>query len=98
MPTRLPAAGLGAFPCVEAVLDGMKRQPYVHNCTVTIEYGVSRTQFEVFFKRHRNLPVNNALPGLAFRGELLITRVGRTGAVVNMRGGDASMADWLSVE
>ena len=90
--------GAHVFPCAEAVFGGMKLQPYVHSCIVTVECGVTTSQFMVYFKRHRYLPVNQALPGLDFHGEVLVMRMGRDGTVVNMRGGDGATSDWLSVE
>ncbi|KIK53082.1 hypothetical protein GYMLUDRAFT_63862 [Collybiopsis luxurians FD-317 M1] len=58
-------------------------QAYVHNCDVIY----ARTQYHVFFQRHRILQQN---PVLAIYGELIIMHVGKknTTNVVNPQAGD----------
>ncbi|TDL13400.1 hypothetical protein BD410DRAFT_735453, partial [Rickenella mellea] len=83
---------------VESMLDGAVLQPYIHDCVVTVhELGVKH-RFAVYFKRHIRLPINTSINGNgAFRGDVVVMRVSaaNTQSVVNLRGRDASLADWM---
>jgi hypothetical protein len=95
------------FPVAESVLDGAKTQSHIHDCTVGIDDGPNTYVFRVFFKRHRYLPLNKAVPVLhpcgcqphgncQLRGDVVVMRVAADGrGVVNMRGLDTVLADWM---
>jgi|ERR1700723_1422368 len=88
------------YPFVESVFDGAATQPYIHNCTVSLHEGGQINHFCVFFKRHCRLPINESilrLSGAEFRGEAMIMRIGGLGdqTVVNMRGRDSSLSDYV---
>jgi hypothetical protein len=76
-------------------------QPYIHDCTLLLRDGTRSYQFRIFFKWHVNLPINHSIPArkrVAFRGDVMIMRVGAAGGVVNMRAGDSAMADYAAVK
>ncbi|KAG1723375.1 hypothetical protein EDD22DRAFT_962006 [Suillus occidentalis] len=86
------------FPVVEGLLNYAAVQPYVHNCFVTLREGRHTYQFCVFFKRHRHLGVNPLLSSVEhiFRGDAVVMRIGVGGdSVVNMRGRDNALADFV---
>lgn len=84
-----------------SVLDQAKIQPYVHDCLVQVQEGAEVHRLRVFYKRHRRLRVNNALPFMRrnapiIRGDFVVMRVGVfPGSVVNMRGRDTVISDWM---
>ncbi|KAG1889728.1 uncharacterized protein F5891DRAFT_965218 [Suillus fuscotomentosus] len=86
------------FPVPESLLNDATVQPYVHNCLVTLHEGRRICQFCIFFKWHCHLRINTLLSsdGNVFRGDAAITRVGTSaGSVVNMRGRDNALADFI---
>lgn len=86
------------FPFIESLFQDVRLQSYIHNCLVTVHEGRHTYRFCVFFKRHCRLP-RNLLLGIAendFRGDVVVMRVGAVPqVVVNMRGRDVSIADYM---
>jgi hypothetical protein len=73
-------------------------QPYVHDCMVTVHDDKQLHRFKVYFKWHVYLALNPAIPSKgrsSFRGDVMVMRVGTNGAVVNLRAGDTSLADYV---
>jgi hypothetical protein len=86
------------YPIPEGLLNDAAVQPYVHNCFVTLHEGRHTYQFCIFFKRHCYLRVNTLLSSgdNVFRGDAAVARVGASaGSVVNMRGRDNALADFI---
>lgn len=89
------------FPVAESVLMDAVLQPYVHDCLVLIREGRQTHRFRVFFKRHTRLRHNPSLSRSLRQsertGEFLVMRASalKLMSVVNMRGGDLMLADWM---
>jgi hypothetical protein len=92
------------YPYVECPFEGAILQPYVHDCVVHVREGKNTHQFAVFFKRHCRLKVNTLLSvgrvseeRMVFRGNVLVMRLGIINPrnVVNMRGRDTMLSDWM---
>lgn len=88
------------YPFAESVFNDATIQPYIHNCTVSIQEGKQVNRFCVFFKRHCRLPLNKSIPGLSdvqFRGDAIVMRVGGLNgqSFVNMRGRDSVLSDYV---
>jgi hypothetical protein len=86
------------FPVAESVLDGASLQSHVHDCLVFVDDGQHSFSYDVFYKRHKFLPINSSIPDVddadRMRGDVLVMRRGRTGdGVVNMRERDTVIAD-----
>lgn len=65
-------------------------QPYVHDCIVTTVFRHKRYVFRVFYKRHKLLPVNQALrrlTGVDMEGDVVIVAVGKTVNIRNIQNG-----------
>ena len=82
------------------MLDESKVQSYVHDCAVQIHEGPQTHRLRVFFKRHRRLRQNKSLPcfrrRLVARGDFIVMRAGvYPSSVVNMRGRDCQISDWV---
>ena len=87
-------------PLAESVLGERRIQPYVHDCFVSIQDDRCTHHFRVFLKRHARLRTNKYLPGennFDMHGSLFVMRVAamESLSVVNMRGGDAKLSDWM---
>ena len=87
-------------PLAESVLGERRIQPYVHDCFVSIQDDRCTHHFRVFLKRHAWLRTNKYLPGennFDMHGSLFVMRVAamESLSVVNMRGGDAKLSDWM---
>ena len=96
-------AGQLRFPFVESVVGNTPLQSYVHDCVVTVIDGRQSHRYVVFFKRHCALPSNGLISRLCcpftFRGDIVVMRIGsRHGHVVNMRPGDAVVANLVIAE
>lgn len=79
-------------------MDDAGIQPFVHDTAVIVgQGGREKAFFRIFYKRHVRLPLNDALPGLGVQGDILVMRVGarNSQAIVNMRSGDAALADLI---
>jgi hypothetical protein len=78
---------------------GLRMQPFIHDCPVTVYEKNAIHTFHVFCKNHRLLPDNQVIegvaPGLSWRGDVVILRMGKKQAVVNMRSRDAGLADFV---
>lgn len=88
------------FPFAESLFQDARVQPYIHSCFVTVYEGRHIYRFCIFFKRHCRLPPNLLLGGTEndFRGDAVVMRVGADHQlVVNMRGRDVSIADYMMV-
>ncbi|KAG1721362.1 uncharacterized protein EDB91DRAFT_1064438 [Suillus paluster] len=86
------------FPVPKSLLDCATVQPYVHNCFVTLHEGRHIYQFCGFFKWHCRLRANPLLSSIdhIFRGDAVVMRIGAgASSVVNMRGRDNSLADFI---
>lgn len=84
----------------ESVLAESRIQPYVHDCFVTIQDDRRTHYFRVYLKRHAHLRTNEYLPqenDFDLHGALFVMRSAamEPSSVVNMRGGDARLSDWL---
>ncbi|TDL14238.1 hypothetical protein BD410DRAFT_734385, partial [Rickenella mellea] len=80
----------------EFLFDDAAVQPYVHDCIIHVQEGETTHTFVVFYKRHVRLSINRAISS-PIRGDVIIARVGsrNKGCVVNMRGRDAAVSDWV---
>lgn len=92
-------SGSERFPLLEGTIAGLRTQPFIHDCPVTVfEKGATHT-FRVFCKNHCLLPANKVVevvaPGLGWKGDVVVLRVGKKHTVVNMRGRDAGLADFV---
>lgn len=86
------------FPFAESILSEAEVQPYIHDCIIKIIEAGRTYRFRVFFKRHRRLQPNRHLPGhVVFPGDILVMRASAlyTLSVVNMRGCDIGLSDYL---
>ena len=88
------------FPFAESILDDAAVQPYVHDCIVNVKEGQHTHQFRVFYKQHVWLHTNTFLPMtdcVSMRGSMLVMRVAAldSSSIVNMRGHDTILADFL---
>ena len=88
------------FPFAESILDNAVVQPYVHDCIVNVKEGQHTHQFRVFYKWHVRLHTNTFLPMtdcVSMRGSMLVMRVAAldSSSIVNMRGHDTILADFL---
>ncbi|KAI6102049.1 hypothetical protein EDD17DRAFT_1489529, partial [Pisolithus thermaeus] len=85
------------FPVPESMLQGACLQPYVHSCQVTVHEAQHTYWFCIFFKQHCYLPLNPALSagGSLFQGDAAIMQLGEASHVVNMRGRDVAIADFM---
>ncbi|KAI1783023.1 hypothetical protein LXA43DRAFT_904418, partial [Ganoderma leucocontextum] len=100
---RLPTHddGTQRYPVPEYYFHQNHIQPYVHDCNVIVMKGSQRLRFRIFFKSHPRLSINLAMPvdapgSIPFRGDILVMRRAERGEhVVNMRPGDARIADLL---
>lgn len=100
MPTRCDGLSRAArrFPIPESLLQDAVLQPYVHNCHVTVHEGRHTYRYCIFFKRHCRLQPNPLLSGVdgQFRGDAVVMRLGvGSCSVVNMRGRDVAIADYM---
>lgn len=91
------------FPILEPILDTEGIQAFLHVCNVRLYASSQCHTFRIFFRWHRRLRINTALPGNAaqhdrYRGDVVIARIGQRcdQPVVNFRGGDASLSDSLA--
>ncbi|KAK7448104.1 hypothetical protein VKT23_013862 [Stygiomarasmius scandens] len=78
-----------------------RTQPYIHDVVVTITYRNKTYKFRVFFKRHKLLPINQAIRRLSrvsVEGDVLLAAVGKTVEIRNLRGGDERRAADLAVK
>lgn len=85
-------------PFVENVM-GFTSQPYIHDIVVLVQHRgadgrIALSRFRVFYKRHLRLP-NNWRLGL--KGDIVIMRVAAKcySSVVNLRGSDVKLADFV---
>ena len=88
------------FPFAESILDDAAVQPYVHDCIVNVKEGQHTHQFRVFYERHVRLHTNTFLPMtdcVSMRGSMLVMLVAAldSSSIVNMRGHDTILADFL---
>ncbi|KAG1849451.1 hypothetical protein DFJ58DRAFT_662398 [Suillus subalutaceus] len=86
------------FPVPESLFEEATVQPYVHNCFITMYEGRHTYRFCVFFKQHLHLRANSLLSSgnRQFRGNAVVTRIGvKNSSVVNMRGRDNALADFI---
>jgi len=88
------------YPYAESILAESRIQPYIHDCIITIQEHRRTHYFRVFYKRHTRLRTNNFLPtenNHDMRGSVFVMRVAalEPSSVVNMRGGDARLSDWM---
>ena len=82
------------------MLDKGQIQPYMHDCVLHIHEGNQTHWLRVFFKRHRRLQNNNSLPStrriVIAQGDFVVMRAGvYPTSVVNMRGRDPQISDWV---
>ncbi|KAE9382938.1 hypothetical protein BT96DRAFT_1009845 [Gymnopus androsaceus JB14] len=69
-------------------LSDPRMQPYVHDSIVTIFYRGKKYVFRVFYKRHKFLPINQALQNLAgvlMEGDVLVVAMGSKVGIRNIR-------------
>lgn len=98
------------YPFAENYLDGPFQQ-HVHNCEVVGRDGGEEKNFMFFFKRHHKFIRNASLNALVHHSgnagvasnvvvfsDVVVMRVGRNGRYINMRKGDARIADVLMVK
>ena len=103
VPTRClyPARQIGPrYPLADSVLGEPQLQPYVHDCVVYVREGNQTHRLWVFFKRHCRLLYNISLlpfqQHMTAQGDFVVMRVSvYPGSVVNMRGRDTQISDWV---
>ncbi|THV00403.1 hypothetical protein K435DRAFT_854751 [Dendrothele bispora CBS 962.96] len=81
-------------------LSGAKTQPYVHDVVVSVTYRRKAYKFRVFFKRHKLLPINQAvrqLAGIDVEGDVLVVAVGKKVNIRNLRGREENRAADLAL-
>src|SRR5262245_13911304 len=90
------------YPIVEGCLDSMQVGGRIHDILVVVEDLQSGkcVKFMYFFRRGCHLPHNVFISGEArsvVLGDVVVMRIGSRfdAPVVNMRRGDAAIADWL---
>lgn len=84
----------GRAPRLDLLLGGGTLQPHIHDGIVDVKYRGRLSRFHVFVKNHRYLPVNQAVhPYGIWRGDIIVMRKGSTEDFVNLRVGDARLAD-----
>jgi hypothetical protein len=94
-------SGSQRFPYLQGLLDpdSNNRQPYIRFCEVSVFDGKRNNTFYFCFKNHSRLPKNKtvrSLSGGIWKGDIIILRVGMDHQrVVNMRGHDAKLADFI---
>jgi hypothetical protein len=76
------------------------RQPFIHDCNVVVYDGRVTHTFRLFCKNHCKLQRNKStvVDGqiATWRGDIIVMRVGkRQPDVVNMRGKDARLSDFV---
>ena len=83
------------YPIAESVMDCPATQAYIHDCLVKVVEGRQVHHFRVYFKRHRYLPTSRSLA--PFQGNVVVMRAGviHPLSVVNMRGQDVTVADFM---
>ncbi|KAG6369654.1 hypothetical protein JVT61DRAFT_14153 [Boletus reticuloceps] len=81
----------------ETLLQEAALQPYIHDCQITVHEGRHTYHYHVFFKRHCRLHTNTMLSDGDdhFRGDVAIMRIGSRTGIMNMRGRDSAMADYI---
>jgi hypothetical protein len=92
------------FLLVEGFFAHFRRQPFIHDCLLTVNEGTQSHTFQLFFKNHRSMPLNTNISRMVgnrtWRGDMIIMQAGKHAGktVVNMRGRDAGLADFAIVE
>lgn len=85
-------------PLFDVVFAEKQKQPVIHDCVVTVVYRRRATQLHIFVKNHKRLQQNNVVRNWQiqhlWRGDIAVCRKGCRKAFVNLRGGDASIADY----
>ncbi|KAF8880256.1 hypothetical protein BD779DRAFT_1446341 [Infundibulicybe gibba] len=88
----------GRTPRLDLLFSGKQFQPYIHDTVVSIVYRKKTTRFHIFVKNHQRLRSNKIVKrwntGVVWRGDIVVMRKGTTYDVVNLRGADASLADF----
>ena len=84
----------------ESILGERRIQPYVHDCFVSIQDDCCTHHFWVFLKCHTQLHTNKYLPrenNFDMHGSSFVMHVAamESLSMVNMRGGDAKLSDWM---
>ncbi|KAJ3897220.1 hypothetical protein F5879DRAFT_814131, partial [Lentinula edodes] len=84
------------FVLASEELSHPKTQSYVHDTTVSISHLGKRYKFRLFFKRHKLLPVNQAIMRLAnvsMEGDVLVLVCGSKVEIRNLRSDELRAAD-----
>jgi hypothetical protein len=89
------------YPFAESLFNEATLQPYIHDIKVEVVERGNRYLYQVFVKRHcrllRSLSLFHLDNDSNFRGDAVVMRIGCRGNVVNMRGRDTILADYLIV-
>ncbi|KAJ3899334.1 hypothetical protein F5879DRAFT_811088 [Lentinula edodes] len=78
----------GRFVVASTELSHPKTQPYIHDSIVKVVHRGKQYKFRVFFKRHKSLPINQAilqLIGAPMDGDVLVVACGTKVGVKNFR-------------
>jgi hypothetical protein len=76
-------------------------QRHIHDTIVTVREGSLSHTFRVYFKNHCKMKPNSAVATLQrnrlWRGDIVVMRAGKgvDNSVVNMRGRDSGLADFV---
>ncbi|KAF8057801.1 hypothetical protein FPV67DRAFT_1455888 [Lyophyllum atratum] len=85
-------------PHLALIMGGQKLQPHIHDAIVVVREGERETQFHVFVKNHRYLPVNDIIAGwgvgMGWKGDIVVMRKGIMHDFVNMQTRDIPLADF----
>ncbi|KAJ3897941.1 hypothetical protein F5879DRAFT_813304, partial [Lentinula edodes] len=78
------------FVLASSLLSGPRRQSYMHDITLKIQYRGIVFKFLVFFKRHKMLPLNlsiHNLGGRDMKGDFLLVACGTKVSIRNLHSG-----------
>lgn len=77
----------GRYLLASDELSGPREQPYIHDTVIRIKHRRKDYTFRVFYKRHKMLPINQAvqaLAGVAMEGDVLVVACGKRVGIRNL--------------
>lgn len=85
------------YAAVETIFQARQYQKHVHSCFVYAHSGGLVHPFAVFCANDVRLPINHSVPGLCWRGDILVMRCGiqKEMTFVNLRHGDLHIIDQI---
>ncbi|KAJ7191173.1 hypothetical protein GGX14DRAFT_407360 [Mycena pura] len=95
-PTHVEKSNANArYPLVESHFSDAALQPWIHDFRIRLQHGRKVTRFRIFLKHGKALAPNAYADNIV--GDIVLMRVAASDitSVVNMRGTDARMADYV---